>query len=95
MEASFIDYANHVATSRYYRKAVEDAYPVQDFPQPPGVVMARIDGGTGLLAGPGSATTYFLPFKAGTQPLETVRNASDDGSGEAPGAAEDLLKQVF
>jgi penicillin-binding protein 1A len=80
-----------------YRKAVEDEYPVQDFRQPPGVVMARIDPETGLLAGAGAEDSYFLPFKAGTQPVQT---AQDSGGGKAvPGGSdaggEDLMKQVF
>jgi len=80
-----------------YRKAVEDEYPVQDFRQPPGVVMARIDPGTGLLAGPGAEESYFLPFKAGTQPIQTAQDFGADGDkpgGAAPGG-EDLMKQVF
>ena len=80
-----------------YRKAVEEDYPVQDFRQPPGVVMARIDPDSGLLAGPGSEQSYFLPFKSGTQP---VRTAQDAGPGKTrPGSSgsggEDLMKQVF
>ncbi len=73
-----------------YRQAVEENYPVQDFSQPPGIVMARIDAATGLLAGPGSEETYFLPFKEGTQPTETV-----PAGGSPANKAEDLLKQVY
>jgi len=73
-----------------YRQAVEGKYPVQDFPQPPGIVMARIDAATGLLAGPKSEETYFLPFKEGTQPTETV-----PAEGGPATKAEDLLKQVY
>ncbi|MEW5774001.1 MAG: PBP1A family penicillin-binding protein [Thermodesulfobacteriota bacterium] len=73
-----------------YRKAVEENYPVTDFLQPPGIVMARIDAATGLLAGPNSAETYFLPFKEGAQPTDVT-----PASGSPSGKAEDLLKQVY
>ncbi|MBU1003055.1 MAG: PBP1A family penicillin-binding protein [Proteobacteria bacterium] len=78
-----------------YRMAVEAEYPVEDFPQPPGIVMARIDAASGLLAGPKSEKTYFLPFKDGTQPTET---AQDDGGGPSSSTSskgEDLLKQIY
>jgi penicillin-binding protein 1A len=82
-----------------YRQAVEDTYPVQDFPQPPGIVMARIDPQTGLLAGPGSTKSIFLPFKQGTEPTRTSTTPSSSGSTESPmtesGADEDLFKQIF
>lgn len=77
-----------------YRLSVEANYPERDFPQPPGIVMARIDAATGLLAGPGSEETYFLPFKAGTQPTETAK--AGEGAGPSPTTStkgEDLLKQ--
>ena len=79
-----------------YRKAVEDTYPVQDWVQPPGVVMARVDAETGLLAGPGTEKGYFLPFKAGTQPTETAP-ADGGGGGTSSGGSsgEDLLKQIY
>ena len=79
-----------------YRMAVESHYPEEDFRQPPGVVMARIDADSGLLAGPDSQKTYFLPFKDGTQPAETAQGGST--SGPTPGSAskgEDLLKQIY
>ncbi len=77
-----------------YRSAIEEQYPVQDFPIPPGIVQARIDGNTGNLAGPGSKTSYFLPFQEGTQPTmvegRTPRHSSDTGK-----YGEDLLRQMF
>lgn len=79
-----------------YRAAVESQYEEQDFPQPPGVVMARIDAKSGLLAGPRSKETYFLPFKDGTQPTETADDS--DSGGPAPSTSssgEELLKQIF
>ncbi len=82
-----------------YRKAVEDTYPVQDFVQPSGIVMARIDPRTGLLAGPGSAKSIFLPFKQGTEPTQTTPPVSSDTPSPSgirkSGADENLLKQIF
>jgi penicillin-binding protein 1A len=42
--------------------------PVKDFEAPEGVVFARIDAETGLLAGQYSRKTVFQPFIEGTQP---------------------------
>jgi penicillin-binding protein 1A len=86
-----------------YRQAVEDDYPVQDFPKPEGIVMARIDAGKGLLAGPGTEKSLFLPFKSGTEPRETVQmptassQSGNSGQTSGGGAAtgEELLKQIF
>ena len=81
-----------------YRKAVEDQYPVQDFTPPPGIVMARIDPDTGLLAGPGTSKSLFLPFKSGTEPTQTASRPMDNAGGRGmvePGSDEDLLKQIF
>ncbi len=76
-----------------YRKAVEDDYPYEDFPQPPGIVMVRVDGDSGKLASPSSKRDYFLPFKAGTEPTEM---APDTSSGQdVPASADDLFKQTF
>ncbi|MDD4649259.1 MAG: penicillin-binding transpeptidase domain-containing protein, partial [Desulfoplanes sp.] len=81
-----------------YRQAVEDSYPVQDFTLPPGIVMARIDPDTGLLAGPGASKSFFLPFKSGTEPTQTASRPVDNAAGHGmaePGSDEDLLKQIF
>ncbi|WP_461210307.1 penicillin-binding protein 1A [Desulfocurvus sp. DL9XJH121] len=78
-----------------YRMAVEAQYPVEDFPQPPGVVMARIDASSGLLAGPDTERTYFLPFKDGTQPKETAQGSAGGPSPATSSKGEDLLKQIY
>lgn len=81
-----------------YRKAVEDQYPVQDFTPPPGIVMARIDPASGLLAGPGTSKSLFLPFKSGTEPTQTASGPADNAAERGmvePGSDEDLLKQIF
>ena len=77
-----------------YRMAVEPQYPEEDFRQPPGIVMARIDAASGLLAGPDSEKTYFLPFKDGTQPTETAQG-SGGPSPASSSKGEDLLKQIY
>ena len=77
-----------------YRKKVESDYPYMDFPQPDGVVMAKVDAFSGLLAGPGSTKTFFLPFKEGTQPTKTAGGAGDDSEGGGS-SSEDLFKQTF
>ncbi|CAM2060271.1 penicillin-binding protein 1A [Desulfovibrionales bacterium] len=71
-----------------YRKAVEGAYPIQDFVQPPGIsfVNFKIAGGD----------SYFLPFKSGTEPY-AVKAPVKDGQGDdsESGTDEDLFKQMF
>jgi penicillin-binding protein 1A len=80
-----------------YRLAVEDGYPKQDFRQPPGIEMVRVDADNGLIAGASTEESYFLPFKDGTQPSQVsqagVYVGGDSGSGS--GAGQDLLKQIF
>ncbi|MGL1863968.1 MAG: PBP1A family penicillin-binding protein [Pseudodesulfovibrio sp.] len=76
-----------------YRKAVEEDYPYEDFTQPPGIVMVRVDGTSGKLASPSSKKEFFLPFKAGTEPTEMSTNGGPDGNG--PASADDLFKQTF
>lgn len=79
-----------------YRAKVEPNYPVEDFPVPPGIVMARVDSRTGRLAGPGAVEAFMLPFQNGTEPLPSVEMDeldADPGSSNAGG--ESLLKQIF
>ncbi|MFW5487785.1 MAG: penicillin-binding protein 1A [Desulfovibrio sp.] len=76
-----------------YRKLVEAEYPSQDFPQPSGITMVRIDGKNGLLAGPNTEESYFLPFKTGTEPTEVSTGASSLEGEKTQG--EDLFKQIF
>jgi penicillin-binding protein 1A len=76
-----------------YRKQVEDDYPYEDFTQPPGIVMVKVDGATGKLASPSSKQEFFLPFKVGSEPTETA--SPYGGNGEAPASADDLFKQTF
>ena len=77
-----------------YRQAVEEDYPVEDFPEPPGIVHVRIDGQTGMLASPSSQTSYFLPFKVGTEPNRTA-GAPPEAGGDTSTSGEELLKQVY
>jgi len=79
-----------------YRTQVEPKYPLEDFPVPPGIVMARVDSRTGRLAGPGTSEAYMLPFQNGTEPVQTAGMEeldADPGSSNAGG--ESLLKQIF
>ncbi|MDD3311269.1 PBP1A family penicillin-binding protein [Pseudodesulfovibrio sp.] len=76
-----------------YRKVVEEDYPYQDFTQPPGIVMVRVDANTGKLASSSSREEFFLPFKVGTEPTEMA--GSGGGTGEAPVSQDDLFKQTF
>lgn len=77
-----------------YRKVVEPSYPPDDFPMPPGIVMVRVDGKTGQIAGPGSETSYLLPFQLGTQPTSTAGDPVHRGDDDTK-SAEDLLKQLY
>jgi penicillin-binding protein 1A len=62
----------------YMKSALRDE-PVRDFPVPDGVVFARVDRATGLLAPPGDDKALFLPFRQGTAPLEM--SPETDGPG--------------
>lgn len=77
-----------------YREKVEKDYPYADFKQPEGIVMAKIDAKTGLLASPTSKKYYYLPFKDGTQPTRTA-SSSGEASEDGGGTSEDLFKQTF
>jgi penicillin-binding protein 1A len=84
-----------------YRKQVESEYPVQDFSKPRGIVMARVDAETGLLAGPDTEESFMIPFKAGTQPHRVSPSSGDesgtgtDGGGGSSQQQGDRLKQIF
>jgi penicillin-binding protein 1A len=67
----FVDYLKHALRDR----------PVQDFVAPEGVVFARVDRATGLLAAPDNKNALFMPFREGSAPLE-MSPATD-----APGGA--------
>ncbi len=55
-----------------FMKSAVTAYPDSDFPIPPGVVFARIDKKTGLLATADDRNASFDAFVAGTQPTQTA-----------------------
>lgn len=54
----------------YFMSEVLKERPVVDFPVPEGVVFAKVDVTTGLLAGNYSEDTVFQAFKEGTEPTE-------------------------
>jgi penicillin-binding protein 1A len=77
-----------------YRQAVQGNYTEQDFEQPPGIVMARVTP-KGMLAGPDSEKSYFLPFKAGTQPTQTAKSSEEGGEQQSTSTGEDLFRQIY
>nr|WP_321257838.1 PBP1A family penicillin-binding protein [uncultured Pseudodesulfovibrio sp.] len=78
-----------------YRKAVEKDYPYEDFTEPPGIVMVRVDGTTGKLASPSSTKEFFLPFKVGSEPTEMSRSGGSGSNSGSPVSDDDLFKQTF
>ncbi|MFZ0451074.1 MAG: PBP1A family penicillin-binding protein [Desulfatiglandaceae bacterium] len=56
--------------------------PVNDFVVPDGIVFAKIDAKTGLLASPYSKETLFQAFKDGTQPTTYTPKPSSPKSGQ-------------
>ncbi|EMG36242.1 penicillin-binding protein, 1A family [Desulfocurvibacter africanus PCS] len=79
-----------------YRAAVEEQFPFQDFPRPAGVTMVSIDPQSGLLAGPNSTESLFLPFLDGSAPTEMASGSdSPTTMGVTPAEGEDLFKQVY
>jgi penicillin-binding protein 1A len=65
-----------------YMQKVMAGRPVKNFPIPTGIVFAKIDPKTGLLALPGAKDALFECFKDGTQPTQY----------SSPGGGEDFLK---
>jgi penicillin-binding protein 1A len=51
-----------------FMKTVMNGKPIQHFPVSPGIVFAKVDADTGLLASPSSENTFFECFKEGTAP---------------------------
>lgn len=77
-----------------YHQSIEGIYPPDDFPVPPTITFARVDGRTGLLAGPSSLQQFTLPFIEGTQPTVTSEEQLQRGE-DAVRSGEELLKQLF
>lgn len=77
-----------------YREVVEEDYPIEDFKQPPGIVMVKIDAKTGKLAGSDTTESYILPFIAGTEPKEISQGGSLH-PGDQSNSKEDVLKNIF
>jgi penicillin-binding protein 1A len=75
---------------------VEEQFPFQDFPRPAGVTMVSIDPQSGLLAGPNSTESLFLPFLDGSAPTEMATGSDSPAAmGVTPAEGEDLFKQVY
>ncbi|MBW1861488.1 MAG: PBP1A family penicillin-binding protein [Deltaproteobacteria bacterium] len=65
----------------YFMSEVLEESPVEDFPVPEGVVFAKIDAKTGLLAGPHSKKTVFQAFREGGEPKEYSKKPKAAKSG--------------
>ncbi|MBE9547723.1 MAG: PBP1A family penicillin-binding protein [Proteobacteria bacterium] len=63
----------------YFMKKALEGTPVEFFPVPEGVVFARIDTKTGLLAKPDSKRSVFACFLEGTAPTEYTPEDEDQG----------------
>ncbi len=61
-----------------YMKGALAERPRQEFTVPEGVVFARVDRGTGLLAPAGDDSAIFMPFREGSAPTEV--SPTNDGS---------------
>jgi len=66
----------------YYMSQALKGTPVVDFPVPDGIVFAKIDVKTGLLAGPHSDKTVLQTFKEGTEPKEYSPKPKSAKSGQ-------------
>ncbi len=66
----------------YFMSQVLKDQPVEDFAVPGGVVFAKIDAKTGLLASPYSEKTVFQAFKEGTEPKEYTPRPQAAKSGQ-------------
>ena len=63
----------------YFMENTLKGKPVEFFSPPEGVVFAKIDPKTGLLAQPGSKKSIFACFLEGTAPTEYTPDESDEG----------------
>jgi penicillin-binding protein 1A len=66
-----------------FMKAAEAGRPAVDFPRPPGIVTARIDPVTGLLADPAQGEGIEEEYLDGTEPTEVSKLASPTSDGAA------------
>ena len=67
----------------YMQRALE-GWRVEDFSVPEGVVFARIDPVSGLLAQPGDENALFQPFREGSTPEEVSSGGLETGSSGRP-----------
>ncbi|NNL67254.1 MAG: penicillin-binding protein 1A, partial [Myxococcales bacterium] len=61
---------------RDYMALALKEHPNRDFPVPAGIVFARVDRETGLLAGADSKGAYLQAFAEGSEPTQTAKQAS-------------------
>ena len=62
-----------------YMKGALSERPVQEFAVPDGVVFARVDRATGLLAPPGDDNAIFMPFREGNAPTDQSPGPNGEG----------------
>jgi len=62
-----------------YMKGALAERPVQEFSVPDGVVFARVDRATGLLAPPGDDNAIFMPFREGNAPTDQSPGPNGEG----------------
>ena len=67
-----------------FMAAALDGRPARDFGSPTGIVYARVDRRSGLLAPAGADDFVFQPFRDGTAPTEFARLRNGDGRPRRP-----------
>jgi penicillin-binding protein 1A len=75
-----------------YMKTATREEPVRNFEIPDGVVFARIDRKTGLLAKPEVEDAIFMPFREGTVPTEFAPVSNENGNGNGAPVRERPLR---
>ena len=73
---------------KYMRTALNNI-PISEMPRPPGIVTARIDPQTGLLAGMDQQDAIFEIFRQGAEPR--AQSAESNGGGGAAAQPEDIF----
>ncbi len=82
---SLHEYGAHAALPMWidFMRVVLKDKPESSMLQPPGIVTAKIDPKTGLLAYPGEQNAMFEIFRQGTTPKQISQSDSDDNSSDS------------
>ncbi|MAS23724.1 MAG: peptidase [Oceanospirillaceae bacterium] len=78
-----------------YMETALQGVPEHPFEQPEGIVSARIDPATGLLAAPGQENAMFEYFREENVPKEMVKPASAETDSDHDGQQEVIPEQLF